>query len=308
MKETQTGSSPSTKHPSPVHRTGEQRSDGGSLDQRRSSAHDAHAHDAHDVHAAHTVHKDHHTAPSPSPTGHSRNDSEHETSVKKPPSHAAIPPHSRIPDEDDEDAVAAQNEAVKAEATRHWRRILYLSVFLGITVITGIVWVEMSRYQARSTEALLAAKISAAIAAHTALHSRDGDSYEEIALVDWIRRCLGDSLSPSHDKVSLGASAEQTGQALVVAAERQCLRNKLVELATKQVIAEEVARQAGYGLAAAETSAQANQEIHFVIAFSRAHNYAIPDEFKVFKSDSNILKNHDEPADPETAAWDRLRH
>ena len=303
-KEPQTGVPPSTRRPSPVHRAGEREGDGGSLDHRRSNAHaphDVHApHDAHDVHTTHTVHKDHHTAPSP--TGHAPNDSGHAPPVKKPP------PHSVIADEDDEDVVAAQNAVIKADAKRRWRRILYFSVFFGVAMIVSIVWVEVSRYQTRSAETLLAAKIAAAIAAHTALHSRDGDSYDEIALVDWIRRCLGDSLSPPHDKASLGASAEQTGQALIVAAERQCLRNKLVDLAAKQVIAEEVARQAGYGLAAAETSAQINQEIHFVIAFSRAHNYAIPDEFKVFKSDSNILKNHDESTDPETAAWDRLQH
>ncbi len=279
-KPIQKGSPPPAKVSSPIQAAGERRDNGKHLDQKPLDAH-----------------KDRVHLP-PSANHHPQGDAKPESPVRRPP------PKSVIPDDegDAEAEAAARDQAAQAQHQRRRHHTVLLFGLLLVTTLLGIGVIEGARYRSSTAEAVLTARISTAIAAHADLHSHDGQSYDEIALVDWIRRCLGTSLATTNAVIAEGL-ANASGQAIVTATERRCLHDKLVDLATKQVIAEETARLAGSEPMVTDQSHRFNQELHFVIAFARAHSYAIPDDFRVFKSDSGILKSHDRTEDAETATW-----
>jgi hypothetical protein len=181
-----------------------------------------------------------------------------------------------------------------AEASPDVRRFRWgWSLALVVTAMALGIGIMMElRHRENTAEALLTAKISEALAAHTRQHSQDARSYDEIALVDWLRLCLSATLS-SHDGANANDLAGATGQAIIATAERSCLRSKLVDLATREVIAGEAARQqAGDDPVAADAIHKLDEELHFVVAFARTYGYALPEEFQVFKSDSGILKTY----------------
>ncbi len=296
IKEIKRESHPSARPSSMVQKTGDRRESAKPLDQRPLNSHSDRSHNDHsngDHSHGDQSHGNH------SQGEHSRNDSKHEIQPRRPL------PKSVIPDEDADEtaAVAALAEAAKSKEKRsRFRHLLVIALL--VVAAFGASTIEALRYWSNTAEALLTAKISAALAVHTALHSQDGKGYDEVTLVDWIRHCLGSTLS-SDAAVIVKELAEPSGPAIVAAAERRCLRDKLVDLATRQVVAEETARQAGDDPSAVDRTRKISEELHFVIAFARSRAYALPEEFQVFKSDSAILKEYDSTKDPDpvTKQW-----
>ncbi len=218
---------------------------------------------------------------------------------------ARHPAKSHIPDDAPEDK---SGEEIAAAASKRVARLLWkaLVILCVIAALAGAGALGYLHYRNSTKEAKLKAEIAAAITAHTNQHSQDGKSYDEVALVDWVRRCLATTLS-SHDWLNASGLAEASGTTIVSAAEKHCLRQRLTEVATQEVIAQEGARQAGDDQAAIIDIRKQDDLLHFIIAFGRLHGYALPEEFEIFKSDSGLVQSFttkSPPPPPEApASW-----
>ena len=163
-----------------------------------------------------------------------------------------------------------------------------IGLVAGLLLCMGIVAVGTVRYEDAKMTAALRVKLVKAVIRQAELHRTDGETYQQIALVDSIRRCVSATLT-APDWVVGNGLAEAPMEAIGTAAETKCLDMTLTDAARDFVIAQEVARIAPDDASKQAEASRRSDYIRFVVTFSKLKGYAIPTEFKMYATDITIL-------------------
>lgn len=163
-----------------------------------------------------------------------------------------------------------------------------IALIAGLLLCMGAAAVGSLRYEHTQAAAAFRAKLAQAVIRQADLHRADGQSYQEVALVDSVRRCVAATLE-APDWVIHAGLAEAPVEAIATAAETRCLDVTLTDAAKAFVIAREAARIAPEDAAKDTEANRRNDYIRFVVTFAKMKGYAIPTEFKGFATDITIL-------------------
>ncbi|MBF0563074.1 MAG: hypothetical protein HQL37_13905 [Alphaproteobacteria bacterium] len=163
-----------------------------------------------------------------------------------------------------------------------------IGLTVGLLACMGAVVVGTIRYEDMKAAAALRAKLAQAAVRQAELHHTDGETYQQIALVDSIRRCVSATVATPDWVVGNGLT-EATVDAIGIAAETKCLGMTLSDAARDFVVAREVARVAPDDAAKQAEANRWSDYIRFIVTFSKMKGYAIPAEFKAYATDITIL-------------------
>jgi len=163
-----------------------------------------------------------------------------------------------------------------------------IGLVVGLLACMGAVAAATAWYDTVKAAAAFRGRLGQAVVRQAELHRADGQTYQEIALVDSVRRCVSATLADTDWAIRSGL-AEATVETIGATAETRCLETTLTEAARDFVIAREAARVAPDDAAKQAEANRRSDTIRFVVTFAKLKGYAVPAEFKAYATDITIL-------------------
>ncbi len=199
----------------------------------------------------------------------------------KPPHQAMIPPpraggRRPIDDDDAETPPVAKPAAwsLKMPSLNAVKRAAMVALTLLTTgaAAYGSVW-EIRHYMDIARHTRVQAAIAVALEAHTHRHQGEGRSFEEISFTDYLRRCLGASLSSPDRALELRLDGV-SGPDLLTETEGACLRSKIADILLMPKKGE---------ISEAEEMSWKETQIRAFLVFASEHGYQFPPDLMTYE-------------------------
>ena len=190
------------------------------------------------------------------------------------PPHPA--PRRPINDDEPEEAAPAPStswlEKLPSRQTVLRAAIAIVTLLVVATAVYGSVRM-VRNYQDKARHARIDAAIAAALDAHARKHHGEGRTFEEIAVTDFVRRCIA-STATAADYVTSHGLETATGTALLAEAEGSCLRSKVADILLmpkKEEVPED------------EEMKWREAQIRSMLVFAREHGYQFPPDLMAYE-------------------------
>ena len=197
----------------------------------------------------------------------------HDKKGAQPP-HA--PPRRPIKDDEPEEAPPAPSSPW-LEKLPSWQTVRRAAIVIVTLLVAGAAVYGSLRmvrhYLDKVKQARIDAAIAAALDAHARKHHGEGRTFEEIAVTDFVRRCIASTATAPGYVTSHGLE-DTTGPALLAEAEGSCLRSKVANILLmpkKEEVPED------------EEMRWREAQIRSMLVFAREHGYQVPPDLMAYE-------------------------
>ena len=159
------------------------------------------------------------------------------------------------------------------------RRVVLIALALLALGAAGYALLQMVRHNMEmARQDRIETAIASALDAHARKHHGEGRSFEEISFTDYVRHCLGATMT-SADYVTAHGLDAAAGPALLAEAEGACLRAKVMEI---------LAMPKKDEVPDADELKAKEARVRTFLVFAREHDYQFPADLMAYEHPSGL--------------------